>query len=142
MSWDDHRRRRAAVEAVLDFAAAHPDRGLGYEYLPEIRASFKDRRELVLALQYQWSLALWARIELLSLDPRNARRGAPRLDAGQLARVAWAETALRHPVLRGLLDAHREELGPTITRQEQRLISAGLGHGAEGKVYRSPSRVA
>jgi hypothetical protein len=142
MSWDEHSRRRAAIDAVLEFAAGNPDHGLGYEHLPVVQALFKDRRELVLALQYQWSLALWARIELLSLDPRNARRRAPRLDAGQLARVAWAETALRHPVLRRLLDTHREELGPTIVQDEQLLISAGLGHCAEGKVYRSPSRVA
>jgi hypothetical protein len=109
MSWDDHRRGRAAVEAVLAWAAANPDRGLGFEHLPMVRAVFKDRRELMLALQYQWSLALWARIELLSLDPRNARRRAAAPDAGHLARVAWAETAQRHPVLRRLLDTHSED---------------------------------
>jgi hypothetical protein len=49
------------------------------------------------ALQHQWSQALWARIERLSLDPTIS-------DAGELARRAWADCTVAFPMLRRLLD--------------------------------------
>ena len=99
---EDH--RRAAIHAVLAHATQHPTAGLPYEALPEVSAVFRDRRELVLALQYDWSQALWARIELLCQD------GTP---AAEVASTAWAHCAARHPVLRRLLDTYRHELGLT-----------------------------
>jgi hypothetical protein len=109
MSWDEHSRQRAAINAVLEYAAKNPTAGLPYEQLPQARRSFRDRRELVLALQYDWSQALWARIELLSLDGRRASRLA---DAAALARRATADCTAKYPVLRRLLDTYRDEIGP------------------------------
>jgi hypothetical protein len=120
MSWDEHKRRRAAIKAVLAHAEQHPRAGLPYDVLPEAQANFGSRRELLLALQYDWSQALWARVELLSLE---VRKYAKLSDAGELARAAWAECAARHPVLRRLLDEHRDELAP-FRQRENELISS------------------
>ena len=117
MSWDDHARRRAAIKAVLAYAGAHPAAGLPYEQVPEVAAQFASRRELLLALQYDWTQALWARIDLLSLESRDGAL----LDARKLAERAYAECAERHPVLRRLLDACRDELGPVVRREEDML---------------------
>jgi hypothetical protein len=128
MSWEDHYRRRAAIKSVLTYAAKNPAAGLPYEELAEARASFRDRRELVLALQYDWSQALWARIELLSLD--DGRRGSKLIDAGELARTAYADCAARQPVLRRLLDTYRDEIGPSLHWEQDILTTAGIGHSA------------
>ncbi len=128
MSWDDHARRRAALKSVLEHAEKHPRAGLPYDELPDVPAIFRDRRELVLALQYDWSQALWARIELLSLD--GGRRSAKLADAGELARTAWADCATKHPVLRRLLDTYRDELGTSVRREQAILTTAGIGHCA------------
>jgi hypothetical protein len=122
MSWDDHYRRRAAIKAVLDYARAHPSAGLPYDHVPAAGREFADRQQLLLALQYDWSQALWARIELLSL----AARGPALTDARELGRQAWRETAAANPVLRRLLDEGQAELGPA-TRREQDLLVSELG---------------
>jgi hypothetical protein len=123
MSWDEHNRRRAAIKAVLAYAQRHPAAGLPYDAVPESRANFATRRELLLALQYDWSQALWARIELLSLD---AQKYSKLTDAGDLARAAWADCAARHPVLRRLLDEHRDELAPFLGRENDIIASAAI----------------
>jgi hypothetical protein len=121
MSWDDHNRRRAALKSVLAYAESNPAAGLPYENLAHVRAEFSDRRELLLALQYDWSQALWARIELLSLDGgKNSRL----TDAGDLGRTAWADCAAKHPVLRRLLDTYRDELGTATRREQEFMIGA------------------
>jgi hypothetical protein len=120
MSWDDCNRRRAAIKAVLAYATEHPAAGLPYDEVPQVREHFADRRQLVLALQYDWTQALWARIELLSLD--GGRKGRF-LEAKELAAKAWADCAARHPVLRRLLDTYRDEIGPHVLR-EQELLQA------------------
>jgi hypothetical protein len=117
MSWDDHARRRAAIKAVLAYAEAQPAAGLPYEQVPEARRQFGSRRELLLALQYEWTQALWARIDLLSLESRD---GALQ-DARRLGERAYAECAERHPVLRSLLDGCRDELGPSVRREQDML---------------------
>jgi hypothetical protein len=116
MSWDDYRRRRDALKAVLAYAEAHPWADLPFAELPEVAAIFSDRSELLLALQYDWSQALWARIELLSLDSTVT-------DAGALAQAAWSQCAQRHPVLRRLLDDHRAELGRSTLREHEMMSS-------------------
>jgi hypothetical protein len=127
MSCDDHYRRRAAIATALDFAARHPDAGLPYETLPDVQAQFRDRRELVLALQYEWAQALWVRIELLSLDRgRTSRRTKP-MDADELARAAYTACTAAHPVLRRLLDRHRDELGPCLRQERDIMTSAAIG---------------
>jgi hypothetical protein len=122
MNWVDHCRRRAAIDAVLDYARQHPTAGLPYDTVPAATQVFADRRQLLLALQYDWSQALWARIELLSL----AARGPARTDARELGRQAWRECAAANPVLRRLLDDGREQLG-AATRRESDLLVSELG---------------
>jgi hypothetical protein len=117
MSWDDHARRRAAIKSVLAYAKEHPSAGLPYDLVPEARAQFSSRRELLLALQYDWTQALWARIDLLSLESRDGAL----LDARKLAERAYAECAERNPVLRRLLDEGRDELGVCVRREEDML---------------------
>jgi hypothetical protein len=123
MTWDDHFRRRAAIKAVLDHARRNPAAGLPYDSVPEAKQVFKNRRELLLALQYDWSQALWSRIELLSLDSR----GPVLTDATEIARQAWQQSAAANPVLRRLLDEARSELGPAVRREQDLLVTAGLG---------------
>jgi hypothetical protein len=121
MTWDEHRRRRAALTLVLDHAAAHPGAGLPYAELPEVSNAFGDRSDLVLALQYRWSQALWSRIELLSTNIRQPS------DAEALARQAWSQCAAEHATLRRLLDAHLGECGRSVDlvrEREQDLIMA------------------
>jgi hypothetical protein len=117
MSWDDHARRRAAIKAVLAYAQADPAAGLPYERVAEARTEFRSRRELLLALQYDWTQALWARIDLLSLDSRNGAL----LDARKLAEQAYDDCARRYPALRRLLDECRDELGAGVRREEDML---------------------
>jgi hypothetical protein len=123
MGRDESRDRRAALKAVLAYAEQHPAAGLPYDVLPEARESFRGRRELLLALQYRWSHALWAHIGQLSRDARRSRRFE---DAADLARLAWAQCAERHPVLRRLLDEHRDELGPSIGRDQEMPAAAAF----------------
>jgi len=122
MSWDDHKKRRAALTAVLDYAEAHPASGLPYAEVPGVQAAFGDRSDLILALQYKWSQALWSRIELLSAQMRQP------CDASHLAQQAWNECASANATLRRLLDGHLSECGRSVSavrRREQDLIVAG-----------------
>ena len=122
MSWDEHKKRRAALKSVLDYADANPTCTLPYAELRNVRAVFADRSDLLLALQYQWSQALWSRIELLSLEVRRPS------DAAALARMAWVQCAQANPSLRRLLDAHLDECGRSIDavrEREQDLMVAG-----------------
>ena len=123
MSWDDYNRRRAAIKSVLDYAETNPSAGLPFEAVADVAQIFADPRELVLALQYDWSQALWARIELLSLE--GGRSGAL-TDADELARTAWAECTAKHPVLRRLLDEHRDQLGSTVQRERDMIVAAQI----------------
>jgi hypothetical protein len=125
MNWVDHCRRRAAIDAVLDYARQHPTAGLPYDTVPAATQVFADRRQLLLALQYDWSQALWARIEVLSL----AARGPALSDARELGRQAWQQCAAANPVLRRLLDDGREQLG-AVTRHESDLQVSELGVSA------------
>jgi hypothetical protein len=136
MGWDDRNRRRTAIDAVLAYAAEHPSAGLPFEAVPEARASFKDRRELVLALQYEWTQSLWARIELLSLDGGKQGRG---VDARHVAKTAWAHCAAKRPVLRRLLDCYRDEIGPSVVREQEISTSAGILHCASSPKAYQPS---
>jgi hypothetical protein len=128
MSWDDYTRRRKAILAVLDYAAKHPDTGLPFEEVPDVPAIFADRYALVLALQYQWRQALWARLELLSLD--TAKDGF--IEAKDLVRNAWDECAKAQPVLRRLLDTTAAEFATSLRRalseQGELITSANIGH--------------
>jgi hypothetical protein len=122
MSWDDHYKRRAALKAVLDYARRHPSAGLPYDSVPAAKQVFQSRHELLLALQYDWSQALWSRIELLSLESR----GPALTDAREIAKQAWEQGASANPVLRRLLDGAKDELGSAVRREQDLMASAVL----------------
>ena len=118
MSRDEHSQ---AVRMVLDFAERHPDQGLGFARLPEVRAHFATIEELVDALQRDWSRRLHHHLEQVSRDPQRNL-----LSAAMVARVAWAETAQRNPVLCRLLDSHAVLIDATARRREELLINVGV----------------
>ncbi|PZS29145.1 MAG: hypothetical protein DLM59_13315 [Pseudonocardiales bacterium] len=132
MSWDDYRRRHAAIKLVLEYAAAHPYDDLVYETSPSVQAQFASRTELILALQYDWSQALWAQIELLSLDTADGPR-----DADQVCGQAWQATAALRPTLRRLLDRHLSqcEHPRALARQDDLLVTAAIGHSTQAPRY-------
>jgi hypothetical protein len=138
MSWDDFTRRRKAILDVLDYAAQHPGCGLPFEEVPGVAKVFADRYALVLALQYQWRQALWARLELLSLD--SAKDGF--VEAKDLVRKAWDECAKAQPVLRGLLDSTAAEFATSLRRaltdQGELMTSANIGHTATTPRHSAP----
>ena len=135
MSWDDFKRRRAAIAAVLAYADANPDADLAYTCLPEVSAEFGSRRELILALQYDWSLALWGQIETLSIESDNE----PVMDSAKLVKAAWAAATKSHQTLRRLLDKHLNEAGEllhvALSRQSGLMVSAEIGQSAQGPRY-------
>jgi hypothetical protein len=97
MTWGDFRRRRAAIEEVLAHVERHPDADLPFESLPSVREYFADRGELLLALQYEWTHAVWAHVSALRLDPLLQ-------DPADVRREAWRRAAESLPSLRRLLD--------------------------------------
>jgi hypothetical protein len=122
MSWDDYRRRRAAIKLVLEHATARPDDDLAYEGFAEVNSEFRSRNELVLALQYDWSQALWAQIELLTLDTSNGPQ-----DANEVCRQAWQATTALRPTLRGDPSRNFQAfIGNWERERAQRCGSSGL----------------
>jgi hypothetical protein len=107
MTWDDHRRRNAALDAVLLFAKTYPDADLPLTEMPGLLALFGDRRGLVLALQHRWSQQLWVRIQAMSLMARTPTMKETALQSAQ----AWRDCATANPALRRLLDRHLPEFG-------------------------------
>ncbi|HZZ97403.1 MAG TPA: hypothetical protein VFE19_10315 [Jatrophihabitantaceae bacterium] len=113
MTWDEHRRRSAALDAVLAYAAANPAADLPMTELPALLALFGDRRGLVLALQHRWSQLLWARLS------------ASTVQGGALHSVqVWRECAAANRVLRRLLDRHLPEFGDAAQERLDELATA------------------
>ena len=104
MSWDELCRRRRAIDAVLAHAERFPSADLPLD-LPAVREAFDSRADLLMALQSDWSQALWAQIDLISYTT-NSRL----LNAVDVCRAAWMETARRRPTLRRLLDACQDDV--------------------------------
>ncbi len=102
MAWDEHRRRNAALDAVLAYTAANPRADLPFAQLPGLTALFGDARGLLLAAQQRWSQLMTARVQQSAWSA--SRPGAARLRA-------WRECAAAEPVLRHLLDRHLPQLG-------------------------------
>jgi hypothetical protein len=117
MTWDEHRRRNAALDAVVLFAATYPEADLPFAEMPGLVVLFGDRRGLVLALQRRWSQLLWARISSLS------RVATPKESALHSAQ-AWRECAAANRVLRRLLDRHLLEFGDTAQERHEELSFA------------------
>jgi hypothetical protein len=120
MTWDEHRRRNAALDAVLLFAATYPDADLPLAEMPGLATLFGDRRGLVLALQHRWSRELWVRIQARSLDSRAATKKETALHSAQ----AWRECATANRVLRRLLDRHLPEFGDAALERHEDLSFA------------------
>lgn len=139
MSWEDFRRRREAITSVITFAEHNPGAPIPIESMPEVKAVFANRGELLLALQYEWQQLLWAQIELHSLDTD----GNPR-DAAQICAAAWRAAAARRPVLRQVLDQHLAECNDARVqaRLDNLFVSAGIGHHSKDRHYVSPAQVA
>ncbi len=115
MTWDDHRRRRAALDAVLLFAKTYPDADLPLAEMPGLLVLFGDRRGLVLALQHRWSQQLWVHIQAMDARSSSLKEGAAH------SVRAWRECAFANPTLRRLLDRHLPEFGDAA---QERLESA------------------
>jgi hypothetical protein len=134
MCWNVHARRQAVIGSVLEYAREHPEAGLPYTQLPQVTAEFRDRDELLLALQHAWSQALRVQIEHLSIDTRRTER---EVDAGEVARQGWRRTARQHGTLRRLLDDYLVECGTrmdvALHGQDDLLITAGTGRADQAR---------
>jgi hypothetical protein len=120
MTWDEHRRRNAALDAVLLYAATYPDSDLPLAEMPGLALLFGDRRGLVLALQHRWSQELWMRIQARSLASRAATLKEGTLHSTQ----TWRECADANRVLRRLLDRHLPEFGDAAQERHEALSCA------------------
>jgi hypothetical protein len=117
MTWDEHRRRSSALDAVVAYSASNPDADLPFTEMPALLALFGDRRGLVLALQHRWSQLLWAR---LSAGMRTSTLKGSALHSVQV----WRECADANRVLRRLLDRHLPEFGDAAQERLESLIPA------------------
>jgi hypothetical protein len=115
MTWDEYRRRGAALDAVLAYAASNPGADLPFTEMPALLALFGDRRGLVLALQHRWSQLLWAR---LSTDMRTSTAHGLKGSALHSVQV-WRECADANRVLRRLLDRHLPEFGDAAQERQE-----------------------
>ncbi len=121
MSWSDFYRRRDALDAVLDQAAADPEGPLPFP--EQAAAEFADRRELLLALHYRWSVRLTGRVGMAQADAERD----PSVDRVDAVAQAWRATAAEHPVLRRVLDAHPAGLAAAVAGEQRMLaLAAGL----------------
>jgi hypothetical protein len=104
MSWGDLRRRRDAIATVLEHARRNPDDELSVEALA-VQDVFADRAELLLALQYEWTHAVWTQLQLMRLHPSSQSS-----DADERTAAAWRLTTELRPTLRTVLDRYATEL--------------------------------
>ncbi|AXB44163.1 hypothetical protein [Amycolatopsis albispora] len=115
MSWQDYYRRRDAIEAVLRHVKRDPAGPL-----PRTGV-FDSDRELILALQYKWSLILGGhlRVQLCETD-------GDQLDA---VTRAWRAAAAAQPTLRAVLDAHlgRFPEAAPVREAELRMLARAAG---------------
>ena len=120
MSWHDYYRRRDAIDAVLRQAKRDPAGPL-----PRTGV-FASDRDLVLALQYKWSLILGGhlRVQLCETD-------GDELDA---VTRAWRAAADAQPTLRAVLDAHlgRFPEAAPVREAELRMLAHAAGLSETG----------
>jgi hypothetical protein len=124
MGWDEHYRRRDALNSVIERAELSvPD-------------PFEGPTEVLLALHHRWSLQLVGRIELAAAadDPVDAVGAAWReAAAANPALLALLDEYAGHPALRALIRAEHRALaraagltGPGDGRMEQAAIGAAF----------------
>ncbi|PPK69203.1 hypothetical protein CLV40_104457 [Actinokineospora auranticolor] len=114
MGWAEFYRRRDALDAVL----AHLRHDPGGPIPPA--DTFADADEVLLALHHRWTLKLTGP---LGLARAEADRD-PGTDLVDAVTRAWWTTASAFPVLRAVLDAHRDDpaLRPGV-EAEQRMLA-------------------
>lgn len=137
MGWEDHYRRRDALNAVLEHAKRDPAAGLPFTEVADVFATPAD---LLLALHYKWVMALTGRLGVALSEAS----GSPDLDPVDAVIAAWRATAAEHGELRQLLDAgaddHELAMRPAIER-EQRLLALAAGLAEPGERPEEITRV-
>ncbi len=113
MTWTETHARRTVLLAVLDRAAADPERPLTAGD-PEAERLFGSDEGMLLALQHRWLTFLAAR-----LDDGE----------GEAPQAVWDDLVAVQPVLRAVLDAgaRRSPALRAARRAERRMIDAYLG---------------
>lgn len=111
MGWHEFYQRRDALDRVVAEGLTVPD-------------GFTGEDEVLLALQYRWSLRLTGRVEAAI----EAARRDPGLDLVDAVGEAWRATVDHDPDLRRLLDEHagHPALRPAV-RDEQALLAGAAG---------------
>lgn len=101
--------RRHILGAVLGRADATGDVRAPWRAVPEAAEHFTSDAEVLLALQSEWVRVLVARLHRGEIVASRSEDGV---------RAIYREVAETHPVLRAVLDAHRED--PALWQAAQR----------------------
>lgn len=108
MTWDAYHCRKDAVREIV--AIADRQRDLTLTELLDLvdvdRATFTNETELLCALQMNWFQRLSGQLDRLMDSDVNATEIT---DSTSVAVAAWIAAAVQIPVVRVLLDRHREE---------------------------------
>jgi hypothetical protein len=125
MSWNDFYRRRDALDAVIREAERDPSGPLPASEL------FDSPVELLLALQYKWTLKLTGR---LGMALAEAERD-PQVDQVDAVSEAWRETVADNATLHAVLNAHatgHPAMRPALEAEQRTLaLAAGLAEPHE-----------
>lgn len=131
MSWEDFYRRRDTIAAVLHAAERAPDGPLPFT---EAGAGevFRDERELLLALHYQWMQVMTGQLRAELGLPEDGDRpaGEDGRDPSDGAARAWRRAADEHTTLRAVLDANLErypDVGFGALERERRVLAIAAG---------------
>lgn len=99
MSWSDHYRRVAAIEAVLNRAHETGQTVLPYQEIPEAVSVFESKDALLLALHAKWSTLYIGRLEHEMFIAETSGT-----DSSKATAAAWTGAAALQTTLRRLLD--------------------------------------
>lgn len=132
MTWNDHHRRRGALDAAVEHARHAPNDLPTPELIPAARGVFTDADELLCALQYRWTQLLTGRLDAIAIEATSAPEHAA--DPLATVRSAWQRTADANPALRALLDHHVDPPAPGSSPQlreaaarERRMLARAAG---------------
>ncbi|OLR95245.1 hypothetical protein [Actinokineospora bangkokensis] len=137
MSWDDHYRRQAALDAVLAHARHAPGEPIPFEQVPVARAAFRDAEQVLLALHHRWLRRLTGHVGVADAEAT----ADPALDRVDAVSAAYRRAAQASPVLHHLLVAHESELPAPVREAEQRLLAHASGLAAEDEPADEAARV-
>ncbi|WP_424185024.1 hypothetical protein ACOBQX_24470 [Actinokineospora sp. G85] len=137
MSWQDHYRRQAAMEAVLTHARHDPARPLALAEVPLAAQEFTSTDELLLALHHVWTRRLIGHVETAVAEADRD----PRVDRVKAVSAAWQATVDAAPVLARLLAAHDSEALRPVREAEQRLLAQAAGLADEHESAAEAARI-